>query len=133
MKEAKKETNEIKEKIALSSQKNIKISTRKMALVANAIRGEDTSYVLEYLKRSDKKGAQFLLNLVQSALSNLGESKDTVVSDVKVGPGVTMKRMNPVSRGRGHRILKRSTNVKVFVKEKSLNNSENKKKGVKDE
>ena len=130
MKEAKTDK---KEKIALSSQKNIKISPRKMSLLANVIRGKKTAYAVEYLKTSDKKGAKLLLNLVQSAMSNLGEVKDVVISDVKVGPGITMKRMNPVSRGRGHRILKRSTNVKVLVKETSLNNSVKKKKGEKDE
>jgi len=125
------ENKDTKEKIALSSQKNIKISARKMSLLASAIRGEDTSYVLEYLSKSDKKGAKFLVGLVQSALSNLGTSENVVLHDIMVGPGMTMKRFNFVSKGRVHRILKRSCNVKVYVKEKSLDNSAKKTRSKK--
>ncbi len=123
---------EEKEKIALSSQDNMRISVRKMALVANVIRGKESSYVIDYLRSSDKKSAKLLLNLVQSALSNLG-TNNAYVYDVKVGQGVTTKRLMPVSRGRSHRIRKRTSNVKVLVKENSLNNSKDKTKGVNDE
>lgn len=125
------ENKDIKEKIAFSSQKNIKISARKMSLLANAVRGEDVSYAVEYLSKSDKKGAKLLLGLVQSALSNLGITENVVLYDVMVGPGMTMKRMRPVSKSRGHRILKRSSNVKVYVKEKSLDSSAEKTRSKK--
>lgn len=120
------------QKIAISTQRNIRISPRKMSLLANAVRGEKSTYTLDFLKTTNKKGARLLLPIIETAIANLKNifgdinTDNVIVSDIQIGSGVTMKRLMPVSRGRGHRIRKRTTNVKVSVSEKVLTAKSNK-------
>ncbi len=97
-----------------------KISPKKMNLVAGMIRGKKVNEALDILKFTPKKAAQILYKLLASAKSNAEhnfkqDGAKLVIEQILVGDSITLKRHQPVSRGRAHPILKRSSNVIIKV------------------
>jgi large subunit ribosomal protein L22 len=102
-----------------ATAKYIRTSTRKLRLVADAIRKLDPSSALIYLKRMPKQAAEPLAKVVASALAN-AKNKSADESKLKFntieimgGPG--MKRWMAVSRGQGHAYKKRMTHIRVIL------------------
>jgi large subunit ribosomal protein L22 len=96
------------------------ISAQKARLVADLVRGmpvDKASNVLEY---TNKKAAHMvrkvLLSAVANAENNLGADVDELkVASIFVDEGPTMKRMFARAKGRGSRILKRTSHITVVV------------------
>jgi large subunit ribosomal protein L22 len=91
-----------------------------MNLVAGMVRRKKVSEALDLLKFLPKKAAKQLYKILHSAVSNaennFKQSKDDlIIKEILVSPGATLKRHVPVSRGRSHPILKRTTHVKLTV------------------
>ena len=64
--------------------------------------------------------AKLLKAAVANARNNFNmQESDLYVSECFVSDGPTLKRARPVSKGRSHRILKRSSHVTLKVKEMS--------------
>lgn len=99
-----------------------RISPRKVSIVLNLIRGKDLETALAIVKHTPKAACEYLVKLLNSAAANaevLNMSKnDLYVKECYVCPGPIMKRMLPVSKGRGHRILKRTSHITVVLGEK---------------
>lgn len=97
-----------------------RISPQKARLVADQIRGMDASRAHELLKFSDKKAAHLIGKVLYSAISNaennLGADIDELkVSTVMVDEGPVLKRFMARAKGRGTRILKRTSHITVVV------------------
>ena len=76
------------------------------------------------LKTTTKAAAEPVLKCLNSAAANaevnLGMNKDTLyVAECFADQGPTLKRMQPVSRGRGYRILKRTSHITVILDERA--------------
>lgn len=107
---------------------NGKISPRKMSLMVDEIRNKNVIEARKVLSFSKKKAAEMLLKLLKSATSNgvnnNNYDKDKVgtliISDIWVGKGMILKRTEPRARGSGNRLLKRYSNVYMYLKEKPL-------------
>ncbi|OGD63827.1 50S ribosomal protein L22 [Candidatus Beckwithbacteria bacterium RBG_13_42_9] len=104
-------------------QKSLRISPRKMQLVADSVRRLPPQQALTQLRFMGKRGARLLAKVFKQAISNatnnLGLSPATLtIKHIHVEEGPTMKRWQPVSRGRGHEILKRSTHIKLILESK---------------
>ncbi|MCD7784293.1 MAG: 50S ribosomal protein L22 [Oscillospiraceae bacterium] len=102
--------------------KTARIAPRKVEIVLNLIRGKDLETALAIVKHTPKAACEYLEKLLNSAAANaennLGlDKKNLYVKECYVNPGPTMKRMQPVSKGRGHKILKRTSNVTVVLGE----------------
>ncbi len=102
--------------------KNIRITSKKMNLVAGLVRKENVETALVRLKHTPKKAAEILYKALHSAASNAehNEKKDIAnlfIDEIIVNEGATMKRGLPVSRGRWHRILKRTCHVWIKLNE----------------
>lgn len=100
---------------------NSNISPKKMNLVAGMIRGKSIAAAKDTLKFANKKAAKILLKLLNSAVANavnnFKQSEESLVIDeIKVGKGMTLKRFNPVSRGRAHKIKKVRSHVIITLK-----------------
>lgn len=55
-----------------------------------------------------------------NAVNNFGlDAEKLYVADAYANQGPVLKRMQPVSRGRGNRINKRTSHITVIVKERS--------------
>lgn len=98
---------------------NLRISPRKVAVVADALRNKDYISAKRILKFAEKKSAIPLLKLLESARVNAkskGLKEETVyIKEVLLGPGTILKRGRFVSRGGHHKIMKRTTNVVITL------------------
>ncbi len=103
--------------------KYARISPRKVQIVLDLIRGKDTDTAMAILKNTPKAASEYLIKLLKSAVANAEhnfnmDSKNLYVSECFVCPGPTLKRMMPRAKGRGDRILKRTSHMTLVVKEK---------------
>jgi len=103
--------------------KNIRISPKKLRVVAEVVRGQSALEALNFLKFAPKKWADLLYKVLKSAVSNAenndNQKVDTLyISTLVINKGIVYKRWNPVSRGRMHPILKRTSNIKLELQVK---------------
>ncbi len=102
--------------------KYIRMSPRKVRLVADLIRGMKVDEALNLLKVTPKGSAPVIAKVLKSAVANAGQKEgvdvDTlVVKSIAVDEGPTMKRFRARAMGRGTRILKRMSHIRVTVEE----------------
>ncbi len=96
------------------------ISAQKARLIADQIRGKSAEHALDILTFSNKKAADLVLKLLNSAIANAehneGADVDELrVSSIFVNEGRTLKRLKPRGKGRADRILKRSCHITINV------------------
>lgn len=104
--------------------RQIRISPKKVNLVAGLVRKKSVADALSILKFTPKKAAGILLKVIQSAASNAEKNfnqdrEKLMVKEIIINEGATFKRSNAVSKGRAHPILKRTTHITVFVEAKN--------------
>lgn len=100
--------------------KQARISPKKANLVAGMVRRKSVSQALIFLRFANKKAAELLRKLIESAAANAENNfsqkrEDLVVSKILVTKGPTLKRGVPISRGRMAPILKRTSHITVEV------------------
>lgn len=100
-----------------------RISPQKARLVADQVRGMRVEQALNELAFSPKKAAAMIRKVLESAIANAenndGADVDELrVSRVQVDQGPTLKRMHARAKGRGNRILKRTSHIMIGVSEK---------------
>lgn len=105
---------------AVAVHRYARISAQKGRLVADQIRGLPVEKALEILTFSNKKAAGLVRKVLESAIANAEHNEgadidELTVSTVMVDEGPTMKRMRARAKGRGVRILKRSSHITVKV------------------
>lgn len=98
----------------------VRISSKKMNLIAGMVRGMKVGKALQMLKFTNKKAADILYKLIASAKANAEHNfkqdpDRLVIEEIVVNEGTTYKRRQPISRGRAHPILKRTSHVTVKV------------------
>ena len=97
-----------------------RISAQKARLVADQVRGLSVEKATDLLRFSTKKGAAIIAKVLDSAIANAehneGADLDELnVTAVCVDEGPTAKRMRARAKGRGSRILKRTSHIVVTV------------------
>jgi len=102
--------------------KYIRMSPQKVRLVANLIRGRKVGDALNILSFTHKASAPLISKVLKSAIANAGQKEgvdvDTlIVKNILINEGPTLKRFRARAMGRGTRILKRSSHLKVVVEE----------------
>ncbi len=102
---------------------SIRITPRKVGLLADEIRGKNINVALTYLQFSPRKRtAKTLYQLLKSAVAN-ADQKGTVdvdtlfVKRILVGPGTMLKRFRPRAKGSAFRINKKTSHVSVVLAE----------------
>lgn len=100
-----------------------RISAQKGRLIADLIRGKKVESALNELTYSNKKAADIFKKVLESAIANAEHNEgadpdDLKVSTVCVDEGPTLKRMHARAKGRGSRILKRTSHITVAVSDK---------------
>lgn len=102
----------------------VRITPRKMGLLADEVRGRDINEALTYLGFSPRKRtAGVLRTLLKSAVAN-ADQKGTVdvdklyVKTLLVGKGPTLKRFRPRAKGSAFRINKMTSHVSVVLAER---------------
>ncbi len=94
-----------------------------MRIVADVVRGQNVEKALNTLHFMPQKAARPIERIIHSAVANLIDQHSEeridestlVVSEIRVDEAPFLKRFRPVSRGRAHPILKRSSHLTVVV------------------
>ena len=102
---------------------NLRVSPRKLNLVAQLIRGKRVSVALSDLEFSRKRIARDVRKCLESAIANAENNHDLdvddlVVAEAHVGKALVMKRFHARARGRAGRIEKFFSNITIVVREK---------------
>ena len=100
--------------------KGARISAQKARLVVDQIRGKNVAEALDLLAFSNKKAAELVKKVLESAIANAEHNDGMDIDELKVSSafvneGMTMKRIRPRAKGRADRILKRSCHITVTV------------------
>jgi large subunit ribosomal protein L22 len=96
------------------------ISAQKCRLVADQIRGLPVDNALNVLTFSRKKAALLVKKVLESAIANAEHNDGADIDELKVSricidEGPTQKRFRARAKGRGNRIMKRSSHITVAV------------------
>ena len=111
------------EKRPHATAKYIRISSRKVKIVIDLIRGKDVTEAEAILMYTPKAASEPTLKLLRSAIANaennLDMSRDTLyVAEVFANQGPTLRRYRPRSRGSASRIRKRTSHITIILDEK---------------
>lgn len=96
------------------------LSPQKGRLVADQIRGLPVEKALDTLTFSNKKAADLIKKVLDSAIANAENNEGADIDELKVkavcvDEGPVMKRIQPRAKGRANRIIKRTSHITVTV------------------
>ncbi len=98
--------------------KNLKISPRKVRLVADMIRGKSTANSIKILNFTVKRAKSSILKLLNSAIANSKNMKvdsDLYIKEIRVDKGPILKRSMPRSKGMANPIMKRTSHILIVL------------------
>ena len=113
---------------------HLRMSPKKIRLVANLVRGMDAKEAEVQLKFLTKKGAEPILKLLNSGVANAQhdfniEKDNLFISEIQVNEGPTLKRWRARAMGRAAPIMKRTSHINLVLETKKK--VKTKKKSVK--
>jgi len=116
--------------------KQVRISPRKVRLVADAIRKMPLEQAILQLPLVRKRGASILADVMQSAVANATNNahlqrENLVISEIIVNDGQALKRFHASTRGRIHPYKRKSSNITIILDEKPTTPVAVEKKGDK--
>ena len=108
---------------AMAKARHVRISPRKLDLVAGTIRGKSVDSALAELTFSKRRIAREVKKVLQSAIANAENNHQLdvdrlYVAEASVGKGLVMKRWQPRARGRVGRIHKPFSELTLIVRER---------------
>ena len=97
-----------------------RISPQKCRLVADMVRGKPVGEALQTLQFTPKKAAGIVKKVLESAIANAEHNEGADIDELKIAAitvdeGPTMKRGRARAKGRGTRILKRTSHITVTL------------------
>ena len=103
-----------------AKHRHAKISAQKCRLVADQLKGMPVDQALTLLNFSSRKAAVMLHKVLESAIANAEHNDGADIDELKISSifidqGPTAKRMRARAKGRGNRILKRTSHITVTV------------------
>lgn len=103
-----------------ATYKYARISPQKCRLVADQIRGLTVDRALNILNFNTKKAAGMVKKVLESAIANAEHNEGADIDELKVAAicvdeGPMHKRFRARAKGRGMRILKRTTHIRITV------------------
>ena len=104
--------------------KYARISSRKVKIVADLIRGKQVDEALAIIKFTPKASSEILEKLLKSAIANAEnnhgmKSNNLYVSEIYANQGPTMKRIRPAAKGSAVRIRKRTSHITIKLRERA--------------
>ncbi len=100
----------------------LRISPRKVRLVADLIRGKRVERAQAVLKYTRKKAVLPIIKLLNQAVANAkdktkSEDKELYIAQIYVDEGPVLKRVFPRSRGKSDTIRKRTSHITLVLDE----------------
>lgn len=103
-----------------ATAKFVRISPFKVRIVLDLIKGKSVTEAIAILENTPKAACEPLIKLVKSAAAN-GENNqnlarnDLYIAECYANEGPTLKRIQPVSKGRAYRINKITSHITVIL------------------
>ena len=101
-----------------------RISSRKVKIVADLIRGKKVDEALAIVKFTPKASSEIIEKLLKSAIANAENNHNMAheklyVAEIYANQGPTLKRIRPAAKGSAVRIRKRTCHITIVVKEEN--------------
>lgn len=114
---------------AVAKAINLRVSPRKLGLVAGLIRGKSCEQALADLEFSHRRIARDVKKILQSAIANAENNHQLdvdklYVADISIGRGLVMRRFHARGRGRSAGIEKPFSNMRLVVREREAKEDE---------
>ena len=108
---------------AEATLKYARISSRKVKIVADLIKGKDIDEAMAILKYTPKASSEILEKLLKSAIANAENNhhmahEKLYVADIFANQGPTLKRIRPAAKGSAFRIRKRTSHITIKLRER---------------
>lgn len=105
---------------AIAYQKGVRISPRKVAVVAALVRGRSVSDAVTILEHTPRRAALSVKEAIKSAKANAEHNHSykpdsLFISEISVTAGTRLRRYRPAARGRALRFARKTSNIKVVV------------------
>ena len=105
---------------ATSYSKDVRISPRKVAVVASLVRGRTLADALVILEHTPRRAAGAVKDAVKSAGANAEHNhsykpSSLFISEISVTSGTRLKRYMPAARGRARKFQRKTSNIRVVV------------------
>ena len=109
-------------KEARATLKFARISSRKVKIVADLIRGKNVDEALAIVKFTPKASSEVIEKLLKSAIANAENNhemkhENLYVAEIFANQGPTLKRIRPAAKGSAVRIRKRTSHITIVLKE----------------
>ena len=109
-------------KTAQATLKYARISSRKVKIVADLIRGKNVDEALAIVKFTPKASSEIIEKLLKSAIANAENNHDMkhdklYISEIYANQGPTLKRIRPAAKGSAVRIRKRTSHITIVLAE----------------
>lgn len=109
---------------ARAQAKMVRISSRKVKLVIDLIRGKSVAEAFAILQLTPKAASPMVEKVLRSAVANAEHNysmnpENLYIKEIFVGEGPTLKRIRPRAKGSATQILKRTSHTTVVVAEKA--------------
>ncbi len=120
MKEKAERVKATREQRAYAVARHVRIAPDKVRIVLALIRGKSVGEAMAILQATPKAASEPVFKVLNSAAANAEHNKGLSVDDLFVAEafadqGPTLKRFQPVSKGRAHHILKRTSHITVIL------------------
>ena len=98
----------------------VRISPRKLRLVADSVKPLSVVHALSQLRTMDKRAAYHLHKTMRSCVANAitnakAKEEDLVIKSIMIDEGPVFKRFQPVARGMAHNYKKRTSHITVIL------------------
>jgi len=106
--------------------KYMRISPQKVKKLAQSVKGKRVGAGVDILKFMPQKASGMVLKVINSAVANATlkddniDVDDLIIKNIYVDQGPTLKRFRARARGRGTRILKRTSHITVILSEDTV-------------
>jgi large subunit ribosomal protein L22 len=105
---------------AIATQKGVRQSPRKVAVVAALVRGRSVEDALTILEFTPRRAALPVREAVKSAAANAEHNHSykpgtLQIAEITVMPGPRLKRWIPAARGRARSFQRKTSHIRVVV------------------
>jgi large subunit ribosomal protein L22 len=100
--------------------KGVRMSPRKVAVVAALVRGRSVEDALTILSHTPRRSAVPVQKAIQSAKANADHNHGLkpatlMITEISVSPGPRLKRFRPAAHGRALPFQRRTSHIRVVV------------------
>ncbi len=108
---------------AKATLKYARISSRKVKIVADLVRGKNVDEALAIMKYTPKASSEVLEKLLNSAIANAENNHymtraNLYIAEIYANQGPTLKRIRPAAKGSAVRIRKRTSHITIVLRER---------------